>query len=107
MPKLAATLLVAGALSGLITFSLNYWTDFSTETLLYSNADDGIEKVDVEFGRNTIHLNVYLTQPLTCKQVINKLGIETLPVKNRVYTPTCSTISGTLIKIVYTEAMTV
>jgi hypothetical protein len=106
MPKSLGTLLVAGALSLVITIAISAWLESPEETLLYP-VEQGIEKIDVEFGRNTIHLNVYLNRPLTCKQVIKQLGIETLPVKNKVYSPTCSTVSDNFIKIVYAESLTV
>lgn len=106
MPHILRTLLVAGALSAAITTGLVTWLDSPSETLLYEDIDQGIDKVDVEFGKNKILLNVHISKPLSCKEVIDKLGIETLPVKNKVYIPTCSTVSGTLIRIVYTEAIT-
>lgn len=101
MPKLLGTLLVAGALSLVVTFLLDTFVNEPAETLLYS--DEGIEKVDVEFGKGTILLNVYLSRPLTCNQVIKKLGIETLPLKNKIYSPVCSSINESNIKIVYSE----
>ena len=106
MPNFLRTLLVAGALSAVITVGLVSWLDSPSETLLYEDIDKGIEKVDVEFGKNAIYLNVHISKPLSCREIINKLGIETLPIKNKVYTPTCSTVSGTLIRIIYTEAIT-
>jgi hypothetical protein len=103
--------LIAGALSAVFTVASVGWLDSVEESLLVSaagaDAYPGIEKVDVEFGKRTILLNVYLSKPLNCTQVITALGIESLPVKDRIYVPTCSEVNNRYIRIIYTESITV
>jgi hypothetical protein len=111
MPHTLGTLLIAGVLSLGLTAAAITWLDNAEETLLLSAADasrdSGIEKVDVEFGRKQIYLNVHLTKPLSCLQVIDLLGIESLPIKDKVFVPTCSKPTGNLMKIVFNEAVMV
>lgn len=111
MSKTLGNWLITGALSAVLTVVAIGWLDSVEESLLASaagaDAYPGIEKVDIEFGKRTILLNVYLSKPLTCTQVITALGIESLPIKDRVYVPACREITRSLIKITYTESITV
>ena len=68
---------------------------------------DGIEKVELDTASQTIGLNVFISKPLNCKQVIDKLGIMPLPVGEKVYSPDCRTVNSSLIKITYIETISV
>jgi hypothetical protein len=111
MSKTLGNWLITGALSTVLAVAAIGWLDNVEESLLVSAAGadghPGIEKVDIEFGKNTILLNVHLSKPLNCVQVISTLGIESLPIKDRVYVPACREINRSLIKITYTESITV
>ena len=65
----------------------------------------GIKRVDVEFSSRKIYLSVYLERPLSCKNVIDVLGIGQLSIKAHTYVPTCTVINDELIKITYNEAI--
>jgi hypothetical protein len=65
----------------------------------------GIKRVDVEFSSRKIYLSVYLEKPLSCKRVIDVLGVGPLSIKTHTYVPTCNVINDELIKITYEEAI--
>lgn len=105
------TLIISGVLLLVLIATAVYWVDNVEESLLISSADtslsSGIEKIDIEFSKRKIYLNVHISKPLTCKEVIDTLGIQTLPIKEKVFVPTCSAVSKELIRVVYTEAISV
>jgi hypothetical protein len=111
MSKTLGTWLITSVLSAVLAIVAIERLDNVEESLLVSAAGadihPGIDKVDIEFGRKTILLNVYLSKPLNCSQVITTLGIESLPIKDRVYFPDCKVVDHSLIKIVYTESITI
>jgi hypothetical protein len=67
----------------------------------------GIRDLDVEYSEGKIYLNVELITPRTCAELIDSLRIQPLVIKTRTYQPTCSVISNTLIRITYTQSITI
>lgn len=63
----------------------------------------GIKHIALDFKENVILLNVDLTRPMPCEEVISVLGIEDLPIKGRMYTPMCTTVEPELVVITYKE----
>lgn len=87
---------------------LNWLTnDDATKSFLVHVAVEhrvtGIKHIEVAFDENAIFLNVDLTHPMQCEEVISVLGIEDLPIKGRVYTPMCTTVKSELVVITYKE----
>ncbi len=111
MSKTLGTWLITSVLSAVLAVVAIGWLDNVEESLLVSAAGadihPGIDKVEFEFARKTIFLNVYLSKPLNCTQVISSLGIESLLIKDRLYVPECRVIDHSLIKIIYTESITI
>ncbi len=66
---------------------------------------DGIKKIRAEYADKKIYLDVYTEYRLTCKSVIDTLGIEPITLKNKTFIPTCSVINDELVEIIYTEAI--
>lgn len=64
---------------------------------------DSIDGVDVEFYHSQFYLVVHLNKSITCQETIKALKMESFNMKDKTYTPTCSHIGGSLIKIIYTE----
>ena len=67
--------------------------------------NSGVKDLDVEYVDGKIYLNVELTEPKTCPQLIDTLKIQTIVVKTRTYQPTCVKISDTLIRVTYTQTI--
>jgi hypothetical protein len=65
----------------------------------------GIKDLDVEYVDGKIYLNVELTTPKTCLQLIDSLGIHSIVIKTRTYQPVCSKISDTLMRVTYTQSI--
>lgn len=65
----------------------------------------GVKDLDVQYVDGKIYLNVELSEPKTCLQLINTLKIQTIIVKTRTYQPTCIKISDTLIRVTYTQTI--
>ena len=61
------------------------------------------DTMSIEFNNNTISLNVPLNKPMTCEQVFEQLGIDEIPYKGKVYSPTCTTVKPELIVVTYKE----
>lgn len=64
---------------------------------------NGIKKIEIEFYHRRIYLNVHLSKPLSCSDVVSALGITPMVIKSKRYTPTCASIDNELIRITYTE----
>jgi len=62
-----------------------------------------IDQVKTEFNGNTLFLNVFLNQPRTCKEVIDELGLERIPVDTTLYLPICIIVKDNYIKIRFEE----
>jgi hypothetical protein len=77
------------------------------DPVFFSVESEAISNVDVEFSNRKIFLNVHLNQPMTCKEVITLLGIESFSIKEKVYAPSCSRIDKNLVKITYGEVIQV
>ena len=60
-----------------------------------------IKNVEIEFFKNKIYLDVHLNSPLTCPDVVERLGITSFVVKDREYIPDCKVLSESLIRITY------
>lgn len=84
---------------------LFYWATLEEPVSLNIN-NSSIRSVDIEFRNNKMNLNVHLNQPASCKQIIKVLGIQSITVRNRLYSPSCSLVDGLLMRIVYSEAVT-
>jgi len=67
----------------------------------------GIKDLDVEYTDGKIYLNVELSTPKTCPQLINSLGIHSIVIKTRTYEPSCTKISDTLMRVTYTQSTSV
>jgi len=66
-----------------------------------------IENVDVEFRDRSIHLHVTLKNPLTCREVFEKLGIQPIPIKHKKFVPSCEIIDIRRVDIIYHEVIDV
>lgn len=77
------------------------------EPVFLNVKNEAISSIDVEFSDRKIYLNVYLNQPMTCKEVITLLGIESFSLKDKIYAPSCSRIDKNLVKITYGEVIQV
>jgi hypothetical protein len=102
----AATLLSIGLVVAVLNLAAtgDPTVSFMSPAKLDMNVD-GIKDVDVEFVNHTIYLNVYLSKPLSCAQVITGLGITTLPVNNKTFSPSCQKVDSELIRISYIETV--
>lgn len=79
-----------------------------TQSLINSTdlSKSGIKDLNIEYSNGKIFLNVELTAPTPCSQVIDLLNIRPIEVKRRTYYPTCSQITDTLVKIIYIQILT-
>lgn len=62
---------------------------------------DGIQNVEMEVIDKKIYVNVYLSRPQTCHDVVKNLGVSQFSIRGRIYIPECSQINSELIKIIY------
>jgi len=67
----------------------------------------GIRDLDVEYSDGKIYLNVEFITPKTCAELVGSLRIQSIVIKTRTYRPTCSRISDTLMRITYTQSITI
>ena len=98
------TLILTTAITSILAAGALCWIYTEDEIIAPKTA---IDKVNVEFRGRSILLNVFLNHPQTCKQVIAELGVETLPVKKKVFTPSCTVVKDDYIKIVFEEEILV
>lgn len=78
--------------------------DIAKSFLIHATAEhrqSGIGSVKVEFEENNILLNVNLTRPMSCADVIEILGVEDLPLRGKIYIPTCKTVKPESVVITY------
>lgn len=66
-------------------------------------SDEAIESMDVDVEFRKILLNVHLKRETTCEKIIQYLDIQTVTIKDRHYSPSCSKITDELIIITYDE----
>lgn len=102
--------LLAGVSFVAATLTMNWLiNEDPTESFLKpvttSEASGEIKNVEFEFYRNKIYLNVHLNSPLTCKEVIERLGITNFVIKDREYIPSCAVVSKSLIQITYVSGV--
>jgi hypothetical protein len=67
----------------------------------------GIKDLDVEYVGGKIYLNVELNSPKTCPELIESLGIQPIIIKSKTYQPSCSKVSDTVMRVTYTQAMSI
>lgn len=65
----------------------------------------GIKDLDVEYVEGKIYLNVELTSPKTCPELIESLGIQPIIIKSKTYQPSCSKVSDTVMRVTYTQSI--
>ena len=107
MHRTISNLLIAGSIIALSLVGVNLLANVNPTGLEHIHiVSDGISHAELEFEGNSIFLNVHLLRPLTCKEVINQLGVSPVWIKNRSYNPSCSTMSDRLIRISYKETIT-
>lgn len=100
-----------GALSIiLIVLTLNWIVEDKRQSalldpILFNSNNSSIKSIDAEFGDRKLHLNIHLSGYTSCKEVVKLLDIRPLVVKNKTYTPICSNIDKSLIRITYSEAV--
>ena len=106
MQRTIPNLLIAGTIIALSLVGVNLLASVNPTGAEHIHiVADGISHADLEFEGNSIFLNVYLLRPLTCKEVINQLGVSPISIKNKSYSPSCSTMSDRLIRISYSETV--
>jgi hypothetical protein len=66
-------------------------------------ADPKINQLNIEFKDNSILLNVKLNAPMSCKEIFSALNISELPLKDKVYSPVCTTVKPELVVVTYKE----
>ena len=113
MMKYVGVGLAAALLSACVTLAAISWmvsedqdNSLATPSTLAFN-EDGIDKVEFEVSGQSISLRVFLSKPMNCSQIFETLGIESLPIKEKIYSPTCHKINDTLVKITYIETISV
>ena len=68
-----------------------------------TGADSKINQLDIEFKDNSILLNIKLNTPMSCKEIFSTLNISDLPLKDKVYSPICTTVKPELVVVTYKE----
>jgi hypothetical protein len=102
--------LIAALSITLIVFTLHWIAEDRTQTtllepILFGSNNSSIKSIDAEFSDKKLHLNIHLSEYTSCKEVVKLLDIRSLVVKNKTYTPTCSNINKSLVRITYSEAV--
>lgn len=69
--------------------------------LIFTSTPD--KTANIEFNNNIIQLNIPLSAPATCKEIIAELGIDDIPYKGKIYYPVCTTVEPDLIVVTYKE----
>jgi len=69
--------------------------------------ENGIGKVEIEIKGQLIYMNIYLDQPMSCKQALRLLEISDLDVDGKTYVPVCNIINYHLLRVNYEEAISV
>jgi hypothetical protein len=106
MHRTIPNLLFAGSILALSLVGVNLLAGDNTSKAEHIHiVADGISRAELEFDGGRIFLNVHLLRPLTCREVINQLGVSPMWIKNKTYSPSCSTMSDRLIRISYTETI--
>jgi len=68
------------------------------------SSNDGINQINVEYDDKKVYMNIHISKPLSCKQLIQTLDLSSISIRNKTYIPACSNISNSIIQIVYYEA---
>lgn len=77
------------------------------DSVKLQGASDGIRDVEMEVADSKIYLNVHLSRPQSCRDVVKNLGIDQFSIHGRIYIPECSQVNSELIKIIYSVALIV
>lgn len=87
--------------------TLNWLITDEVEEMFFEQSTEsnltGIKNLKINSKNNNIYLNVYISKPLTCKEVIDILEIKNLPFKGKIYSPHCEISTKELVIITYIE----
>jgi len=102
------TIFVILAILCLSTTLLNWMvnddpTELFFHTRIHQPTMRVIKSIDIEFKDRRILFDVHTTQSLTCEELIRELGVSHFTFNDRTFSPTCSHVSPTHMKIVYQE----
>lgn len=103
---LARVALIAGLSSLLIAALLDFTmlNDIESSTMAVGRL--GIHSIETKYLKHSVYMNVYLNFPISCKNVIDTLGIKPFKNREREYTPTCQVVNDSLIQITYSAQVT-
>ena len=113
MRRSLGSISLALSVSFILSTVLVYWlvADDATKYAITQTSseykDENIADIGMTIGNNSVQLIVNLNKPMTCKELFAKLDITDLPLKNKVYSPACTTVQPTRIVVVYKEKMMV
>lgn len=111
MPKLSGRTIAVIAFSAFFIVAGFFFAqnNDSSQGLIESTAlgRSGIRDLNVEYLDGKIYLNVELITPKTCVELVDSLRIQPIVIKARTYQPTCTKISDTLIRVTYTQEISV
>jgi hypothetical protein len=112
MPHISGKAVVAIALSTIfLAFILVYSAQEhnSSRSLIEASVlgKSGIKDLDVEYVDGKIYLNVELNTPKTCIELVDSLKIQPIVIKSRTYQPSCTKISDTLMRVTYTQSISI
>jgi hypothetical protein len=91
----------------LVSWLMNSDIETSSFIRTDSSTNASIGKLDIEINNKNILLKVTLNQPMSCSAVFYALGITDIPLKNKIYSPTCTKVEPSLIIITYAEKITI
>lgn len=81
--------------------------DDATKSFLVATTDnhsiDGVANTYIIFDGKKVLLTVTLTHAMTCEELIDTLGLETLPLRGKIYAPSCTSVTKDTIIITYEE----
>lgn len=80
-------------------------TESFLEPTLVAEKNREIRSVEFEHKNSKIFLKVHLNSPLTCDQVLTRLGITEFAVKEKSYTPVCIEVTDALVRITYLDGV--
>ena len=111
MPQISGKAVTAIALSTIfLTFILVHSAQNNTSRSLIESSvlgKSGIKDLDVEYVDGKIYLNIELSTPKTCNELVDSLKIQSIVIKSRTYQPACMKISDTLMRVTYTQLISV
>lgn len=89
-----------------IITALDFLITNDTDEIYIPESTPGIRTVNARYSDNLIYVDVYLRYPLTCKDVVDILGVQAFNLDRRLYVPSCRIINSELIQIVYSIQIT-